>query len=365
MANDFKGESIAIDNRNIPTRIENLDIFSLNYYPENPRINFILSKFGDGLNQDDIEKNLWDEETQKLALEIRSNGGLLEDIIVMDNLVLEGNRRLCAYRHLYRGATEEQKELWKTIRAKVLLEQINVTEVFSLLSNMHIKGKIEWDPYEQASYIFKIMQTGTLTLDQLSQKVGASQSKIKLQLKAYELMRDNYLPRVFKLGVVTEKEALSKFSNFIEYYTNSELQEFANEHPEVLNDDKFVEWVTEERIRSAAYHVRKDLPDILKDKPARKVFLESLPEDAIDAAKETLYKDRPETGDRFFEALKKMTESLKKAPTLKIQDKINENPRLQYIINQFYSEAKNFYNNLHHDPNEEFIEKLPQKKMRH
>jgi hypothetical protein len=125
-----------------------------------------------------------------------------------------------------------------------------------------------------------------------------------------------------------------------------------------LNDDRFVEWVVEERIRSAAYDVRKDLPGILKDKPARKVFLESSPEDAIQAATAKLYEDRPETGDRFFESLKKMTESLRKAPTLKIKDRIVENPRLQYIINQFYSEAKKFYTNLEiEDPNKDIIKR--------
>ncbi|MBD3340836.1 MAG: hypothetical protein GF353_17135, partial [Candidatus Lokiarchaeota archaeon] len=94
-----KENSITIDGKNIPCSIELRDIFELQYYVENPRIHFIISSLGKNVTQEDIEKEMWGaDSTKKLFRNIKRNDGLLEEIIVKDNLVIEGNTRLCAYR---------------------------------------------------------------------------------------------------------------------------------------------------------------------------------------------------------------------------------------------------------------------------
>lgn len=61
------------------------------------------------------------------------------------------------------------------------------------------------------------------------------------------------------------------FLNIIEM----QICKIERESPQVLSKEKFIGWVLEGRIHSAAYDVRKDLPNILKCKPARKVFVSS------------------------------------------------------------------------------------------
>ncbi|MBI2196120.1 hypothetical protein HYU45_00745 [Candidatus Daviesbacteria bacterium] len=356
-------ENIVIGDRKIPTEIREIDIFELNYYPQNPRMNYVLSKYGDSLDQTKIEENLWRlDSTKVLADDIRKNGGLMEEVFVMGNQVIEGNRRLCAYRYIYRDSPAEQKENWRKIRAKVILSKISDEDLFLLLGNLHIKGKAPWDPYEKASYIYRMINENRMDIDYVAAIVGMTASAIKIQLKAYELMRDGYLPKLTELAGLDEKEQLKKFSIFEEYFKSSELQSIARENPEILSNEKFINWVLEERIRSAAYDVKKDLAEILKSKPARKEFLQSTPEDAVQAAKEKLYADRPETGDSFFKKIDEITEFIRNTKVLEIKERIKGNPRMVSLIHKFHSETEKFYRNLDiKDPNKEYIQRLRKK----
>ena len=361
MTDTTQAETMMIGNKAIPIKMAEIDIFDLDYYPENPRINYVLSKLGDALDQKTIEESLWKlDSTKELAEDIRKNGGLIEEVLVMGNQVIEGNSRLCAYRHLYKSTPEEQKNKWKKIRAKIILTQIGSKDLFLLLGKLHIKGKTQWDPYEKASYIYKMMEENGMTTDEVGQIVGMSPSSIKTQIKAYELMKNGYLPKLSRLA--DEKTELKKFSIFEEYFKSSDLQNLARENPDILSDEKFIAWVLDQRVRSAAYDVKKDLPNILKSKPARKVFLQSAPEDAIQAAKDVVFADRPETADSFFAKLKQMTDFIKSTPPLKIKEKMQGNPRMEDLIKQFHTEVNKFYKNLEiDDANKDYIERLRQK----
>ena len=350
-------ENIMLGDKFIPTRIEEIDIYQLVYYPENPRINYILSRKGQALDQKSIEESLWKlDSTKELAEDIRKNGGLIEDILVLNNQVIEGNSRLCAYRHLYKNSPQEQQFRWEKIRAKVLLSEIDTKDLFLLLGKLHIKGKTEWDPYEKASYIDKMINENSMPIEQVAQIVGMAASAIKTQIKAYELMRDGYLPILSTLA--DEKTELKKFSIFEEYFKNSDLQQIARESPDVLTDEKFIHWVKESRVRSAAYDVKKDLHHILRSKRARKTFLGATPEDAVQAAREVVYSDRPETQDSFFHKIDQFTEFLKNSQILKVKEKIHANERMKSIVRKLHSEVNNFYRELDIDnPNKEYIQR--------
>lgn len=356
-----------IGSKRVPIRIEEIDIFQLDYYPDNPRINYVLSKYGGHLDQNTIEQSLWTlDSTKNLAEDIRRNGGLIEEVLVLGNQVVEGNTRLCAYRHLYKTAPEGQKDKWKKIRAKRLLEKIDIKDLFLLLGKLHIEGKTEWDPYEKASYIYKMTDENGMSLDEISTIVGMPASNIRTQIAAYELMRDNYLPKITKLD---DKETeIKKFSIFLEYCRGADLQKMKRESPDVLTDEKFIKWVLEGRVRSAAYDVRKDLANILKCKPARKVFLNNPPEEAVPAAKEVVALDRPETADTFFAKLDQMTKFLSEAPVIKVKSKVAENPRMKSLVDKFHTEVMKFYRTISApeiDENQPSITMITKKNIRH
>lgn len=351
MNNIKSTEFMTIGNKRIPVHMEEIDIFDLDYYPQNPRINYVLSQQGGCLDQKTIEKNLWAlDSTKELAEDIRRNGGLIEEVLVLDGQVVEGNTRLCAYRHLYRNAPDGQKEKWSKIRAKRLLEKINTKDLFLLLGKLHIQGKTQWDPYEKASYIYKMSDENGMSLKEISNIVGMNESSIKNQIVAYELMRDEYLPKITKLD--DKDMEIKKFSIFLEYCRSADLQRIKNKTPHILSNEKFIEWVLEGRIRSAAYDVRKDLANILKCKAARKRFSEEEPVDAIPIAKEILALDRPETGDTFFEKLNQMTKFISKAQVIKIKEQVSESPRMRNMIEKFRREVNKFCRNtlVNNDP---------------
>src|SRR5439155_26070635 len=152
--------SITVGDQVIPTEIRVLPTLQLRYYRDNPRIFSILKELGASVTQDEIERKLWEQDhTKDLYRDIQRNGGLLEEVIVRNNEVLEGNSRLCAFRHLLKNATERDDEAaihkWSEIRAKVLPDSTTEKEVFAILGMLHIRGKAEWRPYEQASYLFR------------------------------------------------------------------------------------------------------------------------------------------------------------------------------------------------------------------
>lgn len=358
MESKGKQDVISIGGRDVHAETKEIDISRLRYYPDNPRINYILSKLGKDLDQEKIEEALWKlDSTKLLAEDIRKNGGLIDEIWAMGDYVIEGNRRLCAYRHIYRDSSAEERPKWQKIRTKILSERLNPKELFSFLGKLHIQGKQPWDPYEKASYIYRTINENQMLIQEVSEIVGMDPSAIKIQIKAYELMKNKFLPSLTELA--DEKTELKKFSIFEEYFKSADLQEMAQKNPEILDSEKFVSWVREGRIRSAAYDVKKDLYAILKSKPARKVFLASPPEDAIAAAKETAHIDRPESADSFLKQIKKITNVLRNTQIMKLQEKIKENPRVGSIIRKFHSEVQRFYHNLGlENPNKNYFKKL-------
>src|SRR5450830_628533 len=88
-----------------------IDIFELQYWKENPRVNAIIKQKykGNNISEEEIEKELWEKESVKeLYKEIERHGGLIDEILVKGNIVLEGNSRLCAYRHLHLNAEKKK-----------------------------------------------------------------------------------------------------------------------------------------------------------------------------------------------------------------------------------------------------------------
>ena len=341
----MEDEYLTINTREIRIESKKLDIFDVSYYPENPRINYLLSKLGPGVKQDDIDKNLWSlDATKELAADIEQNGGLIEAVMVYNGQVIEGNSRLCAYRHLYMNASDAEKPAWRKIMSKIITDKISESELFQLLGQYHLKGKTPWDPFEKASYINKMLTINKLPEEDVAKAIGMRPSSVKNQIKAYQLMKEKYLPKIS--AVDDEKAELKKFSIFDEFYKNSELQSMTENNADVLNEDVFIDWVREGRIRSAAYDVRKDLVPILRNKQARNAFLIEAPEDAIASAKEIVYKDHPEYTDDLYALIKKTTQALKDAKIIEVKQRLESTPSAKQLIRKLHSETTKFYRNL-------------------
>ncbi len=160
----------------------------LRFWPENPRVYSVLNEGGVVPDQALIEKTMCaTEHVKELKESIRKNGGLMEPILVRngDFVVLEGNSRLAAYRIL----AQSDPIKWGKIRARLLPEDIPDAAAFTLIGQYHIVGRKDWSPFEQAGYLYRIMENGAKTGKELSEELGIPLSDVNKLLKTYSYMQ--------------------------------------------------------------------------------------------------------------------------------------------------------------------------------
>jgi len=333
---------IIIDGNQIPCTIIEIDIFDLLYFSENPRIHYIISSSGPNTTQEDIEKEMWGVgSTKKLYRDILRNGGLLEEIIVKDRYVIEGNTRLCAYRKLYNTSERNKDEIgltkWRKIRAKVLPSSVTDTQIFSFLGTLHVRGKTDWKPFEQASYVHRMKNILKKTATEIHNLIGISESDVKRYIMIYEVMITKFLSED------SGTDELDKFSYFDEYFKSREMQKLHADDPKLI--DQFCRWVREERIYKAHQQV-KDLADILQQKKARKIFLEEDVSNAFDEAKKKLLDEKPGKGDPFYRKLEDTRKLIRNAHLHEIKTDITDTPKKGDIIKKLHKELTRFCHNL-------------------
>jgi len=336
-------ESITVLGREIFYEIKDVDIDDLVYYQENPRINYIISRHPPKkITQEFIEQELLKlESTKERIKDLEENKGLLDEVYVVGNKVVEGNTRLCAYRRLSKKYPD--MPVWKKIKARILQGEVSDEELFYILGTFHIKGKTEWDAYEKAAYIHKMIKELKKNPEEVGKQLGKYGKSIEAMLKAYEVMSKKYLKNSNSTGSLdTSRDELKKYSYFEAFFLQKELAQKAQETPVFL--DQFVDWVKEDRFKKAQ-NVR-ELPKILSHKKALKAFTENEPQDAFDEAKHVLYEHKPEKVDRFYKKVREFRELLGDAEVKKVKDEIEMNKNKKTELQQCYKELKKFCKEL-------------------
>lgn len=230
-----------------------VNIKELRFYGKNPRIASILAEHAGAITEEVIDKKLWDKNaTHALYNTIEKDGGLIHPVIVFGNEVLEGNTRLCCYRHLHNATKNRQ---WSHIKCHVILDVLSQQEIYRLLCTEHIEGKIEWDAYEKAHLYYAMKNNDKMTLQQISDVSAESAPTIGYKIKAYELMVDH---------AIVDK---NKYSHFEQLVTNGPIKEIMKKSDRHIVT-KVVSLIKGGKV-STAQDIRK-IADIHKHKPARK-----------------------------------------------------------------------------------------------
>lgn len=210
---------------------------SLKFYPENPRVYSALrNTTSEEPTQEVIEACMIQmEHVKKLKLSIESNGGLIDPLIVRkgDNVVLEGNSRLAAYRILNKNNPIK----WGKVKCLLLPSDIDDTAVFTLLGQYHIVGRKDWSPFEQAGYLYRRIQTTKYPIEQMASELGISSSDAKHFVEVYNFMVENdaVLPKMW--------------SYFEEYLKNKSIRDARQTDPTL--DKVIVEQVMDGTIQEA------------------------------------------------------------------------------------------------------------------
>ncbi len=326
----MSSKNITVLGRQISYEIKNVDIYSIGYYPPNPRINYIISKYPkEKISQDLIEQELLKlESTKERIKDLEDNKGLIDEVYVLNNQVVEGNTRLCAYRRLCKKYPDEPR--WKTIKARVLHDGVTEEELFYILGIFHIKGKTEWDAYEKAAYIHKMTNILNKSSEEICKKLRMQKKTLEATLKAYEVMSKKFLSS--SGGENDSRDDLKKFSYFAAFFNQKDLVKRTEDTPDFL--DNFVSWVKEDRFKNA--QSVRELPKILSNKKACKAFCQAEPEDAFEDAKQILYETRPEKVDKFYKKIEEFTDLIDRAEINKVRDEIEKNKNKKYLLQHCY-----------------------------
>lgn len=251
-------EILTIGKKDYTVEIKELNQASLKFYTENPRVYSILNMSGGEPDQDAIEELMCKQEhVKQLKLSIESNGGLIDPLIVKegDLTVLEGNSRLAAYRLLANGSNPMK---WSTVKCKMLPADIDDSAIFALLGQYHIIGRKDWEPFEQAHYLYRRNKQTKLPIQYMAQELGLGKKKAESMIE------------VIKFMIKNDDLNKRRWSYYEEYLKNAAIKKYRDTNADI--DETIVKAIKSGEIKEAS-DMRK-LGDIAKigDKQSKKVM---------------------------------------------------------------------------------------------
>lgn len=317
---------ITILGRKIRCNEEEIDLDKLKFYEENPRVRSRLERYEDHLTQEEINDIMWavDDSAHDLYGQIEAHGGLIEPLIVSNNMVIEGNTRLCALKHLYKN---DPSPKWKKARCKVIEEKIDHKELIVLLGNYHIVGKNPWEAYEKANFFKELIKCESMDIDEVQKLLGNKLTKKEIQdhIDAVELMKAH--------NIDLDKD-MKKFSYFYEYVKSRKLNKWREEDRDA--DKKFVGLVKNGRLPKG--EMVRNLNVVIKSKKAFNKLSEGSAsfEEALYIAEEK----NPELASTFYSQVKKMTQKFKEIGVVSLRNEVEEDPKKKKLISNLYKAVK-------------------------
>ena len=199
------------------------------------------------------------------------------------NIVLEGNCRLAAYRML----AKKDISKWAYIRCTVLPDDITEEQILSLLGTIHIIGRMDWNAFEKAGYLYRTKKKSRRPIKAIADDLGMKVNEAILSVKVYEKMRDedDMQPR--------------KWSHYYELLKNPTITAADEENPDMEIVSRVIE-----KIKNEDFSDAKDIRKI-------GTVIKSQNEDALEVLDEFL------DGEIELDDAVDLTNDLNKAQTIK------------------------------------------------
>lgn len=312
MANDKGNEkqeiTIRLGNQDFTVERKKVPVTWLKLDPNNQRLGYqltLLRKEGKGNTDQEIHDLLWAMDPVKdLYQSVLQNGGLLEDPFVRnDGVVVEGNSRTVVIRELHKKFPGDER--FASLYVRILPPGATNEQIVTLLGEMHIAGKIEWQAYEQAEYVWKMNKEYAKTYDFLAAHLRMSRSKISQKIAAYEETKTY-------LSENNDPNGIRRFSHFEEFMRKTDLRERRERDPEFMKE--FRSWVAGNKFPDSR-DVRI-LPDILANPKA----LEILRKKDIQAAESVLNREDPSRSSDLYSSVDEAIRQLRNIPLAEIKE---------------------------------------------
>lgn len=248
MANStWVNDTLTLGGEEIPVRNGYLQIHDLSFYAENPRIYSLIQRPGAEPSQEEILSQLRGlDHVKQLIQSIRANGGLTDPMLVRDGdlVVLEGNSRLAAYRELARNDAIK----WGEAKVRLLPSDISEKLVFALLGEYHIIGRKDWQPYEQAGYLYRRNAIHGVSAQSMASEMGLPARRVNHLISTYSFMVEH------------GETNINRWSYYDEYLKSNATKRVRQEDPDL--DEIVVAKIKDGEIETAR-DVRDKLVKIL------------------------------------------------------------------------------------------------------
>jgi hypothetical protein len=181
-------DTILIRGEEVEVKRGKIDHRKLKFYPENPRLYSLVRPDEGEPDQEAIQDRLVKmDHVKELIQSIKENGGLMEPIYVHGETfeVLEGNSRLAAYRRL----SESDPLHWAEMKCVLLPASFERERIFAFLGQLHIVGKKDWAPFEQAGLLVPADTSGRGSQSRrLPGRSICQASEVRNLVRTYEYM---------------------------------------------------------------------------------------------------------------------------------------------------------------------------------
>jgi len=230
------GEDVAVKLTDVPLALVDLDA-------KNPRIQYRMLIRPKDKTLDDMLMEL--PGVPELKKDILLNGGIRERPFVQATngrfLSVEGNCRIVCLRSLAREYVADAR--WQNVRVRLLPEDFSERKKSILLSDLHVSGKIRWQPHEQAGHIYRMhKEQGFTIVDIATMEREKNKQKVQRLLDVYE-----FLQRFLAIDNGRYREqGEGKWSTFQQFFTQSVLRKKFEADEEFGNE--FCRWVGDKRI---------------------------------------------------------------------------------------------------------------------
>jgi len=292
----LSGISTPIEREKIPLNKIILDI-------KNPRIQYYLdTSLSNNITSKEVKFALAEsnDSYDKLKEHIETNGGIYEAIWVIPNedkfLVIEGNTRAFIYEELSEKYSNDKK--WKEIDAYILPEEIDRSRINFIRLEKHLFGPTPWSAYEKARELHRLYDDEGYSYKQLQSLTKNRENEIKNNIQAFKDMEDQYLKKY------KGPNQRLKFSYFVEFRKNKELQMLVNKNELTL--EQFCDWVGEDKFRRGE-DIRK-LSLVLKDDQAKSELVNN----NFQAALDQLGQKNPSANSKLFEDIQRVIKGIDK-----------------------------------------------------
>ena len=186
----FSESYLLIRNKKLKCFEGDYDVQELKFWADNQKFIQAFIKKLILLDQSLIEDVMTNKEsTKKLALDIEKEGGLIEAVVVLGDSkeVIEGNRRLAAYKILNR----KDPVKWAKIKVKVIVDKVEDSEVNSFLSSIHVRGKNPGIHMRLLMLYIEEKHIDGLSVSQIAEENNLKKPDTEKRIQVFKIMRDH------------------------------------------------------------------------------------------------------------------------------------------------------------------------------